>query len=81
MRMTWFTSSYARCSAPVSTHVLEVLLWMWCSSYMDSFLFGTEGEEYSTFLNGLVTVLEQQQGMGDVENVHIFCQLLDRIMV
>lgn len=74
-------SSYQRCSAPVSTHVLEVLLWIWCNPHLDSFMYSSDWKAYEQFLKGMMMIAEQQQGLNEVENVHVFCQLLNRIMV
>ena len=61
--------------------MLEVLLWMWSSPYMDSYSYGSGGSTCEIAFNGILSVLSDSYGLNDTDTVHVFCQLLDRIMV
>lgn len=61
--------------------MLDVLLWMWSSPYMDSYSYGSGGSTCEIAFNGILSVLSDSYGLNDTDTVHVFCQLLDRIMV
>lgn len=61
--------------------MLEVLLWMICSPYMDYYGYNSDGSGYEAILNGLTTILNGGHGLNDPETVHVFCQILNRLIV
>lgn len=75
------TRSYRRCASPITTLVVEVLLWMWSSPYMDSYSYSSGGSTCEIAFNGILSILSDSYGLNDTDTVHVFCQLLDRIMV
>lgn len=74
-------SSYERNEHPVSTLVLECVLWMICSPYMEYYGYNSDGTGYEAILNGLISILNEGHGLNDPETVHVLCQILNRLIV
>ena len=73
--------SYHRSAAPVTTGVVEAVLWMVCGSRSDLYSSNVDANIYSVLLEQLLGVLSSGHGLDDLETVHVFCQLLDRYKV
>lgn len=75
------TGSYERAEAPITTEIVEAVLWMICCSRTDLFSSSLETDVFSTLLQHLLNVLNSGHGLDDSDTVHAFCQLLDRFKV
>ena len=73
--------SYHRSAAPVTTEVVEAVLWLVCGSRSDLYSSNVDANIYSVLLEQLLGVLSSGHGLDDLETVHTFCQLLDRYKV
>lgn len=77
----WMMDSYERAEAPITTEIVEAVLWMICCSRTDLFSSSLETDVFSTLLQHLLNVLNSGHGLDDSDTVHAFCQLLDRFKV
>ena len=73
--------SYHRSAAPVTTEVVEAVLWLVCGSRSDLYSSNVDANIYSVLLEQVLGVLSSGHGLDDLETVHAFCQLLDRYKV
>ena len=73
--------SYERVEAPITTEIIEAVVWMICCARTDLYSSSLEVDVFSTLLQHLLSVLGSGRGLDDPDTVHAFCQLLDRFKV
>lgn len=76
-----FVNSYNQCSTPLTSYVLEVLLWLLSANRSDIYSCSVDGSLIDVIIANLLTVMNSGYGLNDPETIHVFVQVLDRFKV